>query len=262
MAKKLKVPLDAIPAFLRISPVQRKKAWEKNPPRPMAVFTELVKERSKDEVAEREKIIKEIEEQKERKQRARFSKLKERQQRLPGMIWNTNISRWVHPKQMREIMESNGNLSTTQLAEQFNELAKKTGDKPVKRFPDRKTAERRLSALKAKAGQTNGVKLKRIPKVKAAKEDNRSKISKEFGARVGTNREKLIQYLHDNFKKQVAITDVVKAVYGKADPALRAAVMMVAGGIPVMIKKQKLSYDFKKDKNEEKELTIGLYPKA
>lgn len=117
-----------------------------------------------------------------------------------------------------------------------------------------KSAKKRASRSKSKAKRNAKAKK---PATAKTKEETRSKIGIEFNVRSGTNREKLLEVLHKNFKKQVSKRDLMKAVYGKENPAIN----MVMGGIRWMIDKDKLPYKVISDRNEQKETTFGLHPK-
>jgi len=147
-------------------------------------------------------------------------------------------------------------MSGSELVVEFNRLAIAAGQKPVKRFGDRKSALRRISALKPK---TNGAKAPK--KTKAVKEDKRSKIGVEFNVRSGSLREKLLEALHAHYKHPVTKRDLLKSVYGSASEDNQGAILMVMKGIHFMIDKYKLPYKVVTGKNEKKETTFGLYPK-
>jgi hypothetical protein len=153
----------------------------------------------------------------------------------------------------------------------YNALATKLGSKTVTRFKNRETAIKRFSELKAtqpaadaattpKEGAAMATKKKAKKTAPAPKEDKRSKISQEFGARLGTNREKLIEALHGSFGKFVPINQLLKAVFGSMNEENRGALAMVMKGVEVMIKDEKLPYktDRKKD---DKGLAWGLFKK-
>ena len=147
----------------------------------------------------------------------------------------------------KAVSEMNG----PELVAEFNRLASTNGQKPVKRFATRKVALKKEPTVKGKAPKD-----KKVPK-----EDKRSKIGVEFNVRAGTNREKLLDALYDSYKKPITKRDLMKAVYGNVADENKAAVQMVMNGLYYMIDKGKLPYKIMKQKNEQKEITFGLYPK-
>ena len=142
-------------------------------------------------------------------------------------------------------------MTGPELVAEHNRLAASNGAKPVKRFATRKAALKRIAEMKPAKGK----------KAKALKEDKRSKIGQEFNVRAGTHREKLLDALHGNFKKVMTKRDLMKAVYGNVSDENKSAVQMVMNGLYFMIDKYKLPYKIMKQKNEQKEITFGLYPK-
>ncbi len=55
--------------------------------------------------------------------------------------------------------------------------------------------------------------------------------------------------------------DLLKSVYGSKNTENAGALTMVIKGAQTMIDKNKLPYLLKKEKNEAKEVSHGLYPK-
>lgn len=149
----------------------------------------------------------------------------------------------------KRINEMNG----SELVVEYNRLAAAAGHKLVKRFADRKSAIRRIASLSPK---TNGSK-----KAEKEKKETRSKIGVEFNVRSGTNREKLLEALYVNFKKQVTKRELLKEVYGSTAEDNQVAILMVMKGLNSMIDKDKLPYKVVRGKDEKKETTFGLYPK-
>jgi hypothetical protein len=141
-------------------------------------------------------------------------------------------------------------MSGPELVAEYNRLS--NGAKPVKRFASRKVAMKKIAELKKQPSTKKEAK---------KKEDKRSKIGIEFNVRAGTNREKLLETLHSNFKKPVTKRDILKSVYGSASDENKGAVQMVMKGLYFMIDKGKLPYKIVRDRNEQKETTFGLYPK-
>lgn len=163
----------------------------------------------------------------------------------------TNIMISIHTNTRgRTMAKSISDMNGSELVVEYNRLAAASGQKPVKRFADRKSALKRIAALKQTSSSG-----------KKPKEDKRSKIGIEFNVRRGTNREKLLEALNANYKKQVTKRDLLKAVYGSGSEDNKAAIQMVMNGIEYMIGKGKLPYKVVKEKNDQKEITFGLYPK-
>lgn len=152
---------------------------------------------------------------------------------------------------MKQISEMNG----SELVAEYNRLAIAAGQKPVKRFADRKSAVRRIALLNGAAPK------KEEKKEKKAKEEKRSKIGVEFNVRSGTNREKLLEVLNANLKKQVTMRELLKSVYGSTAEDKQGAIHMVKNGLKAMIDNGKLPYKVVRGKDEKKETTFGLYPK-
>ena len=149
-------------------------------------------------------------------------------------------------------------MNGTQLVAEYNRLASSVGAKPVKRFATRAAAVKRIAAIKAEASPATKAKVK---KEKKTKEEKRSKIGVEFNVQSGSNREKMLEALHANYKKPVTVRDLQKSVYGSVSGDNKGAVNMVMRGMFVMITKGKLPYKIVKEKNEQKEITFALHPK-
>ncbi len=144
-------------------------------------------------------------------------------------------------------------MTSSELVTEFNRLAVAAGQKPVKRFADRKSAMKRIAALKPK---TNGAKAP-----KKVKEDKRSKIGVEFNVRSGSNRETLLETLHANYRKPVTKRELLKAVYGSQSEDNQVAILMVMRGLEQMISDGRLPYKVLRGKNDKKETTFALQPK-
>jgi len=124
-------------------------------------------------------------------------------------------------------------MKGSELVAEYNRLAIPAGKKPIKRFATTKDAIKRIEALSPKG------KKKAEPKQKKVMPG----ICGEFGCREGTNRASLVSYLGSHLEKEVAISTLIKEVYGKDDVANKTALMMVLKGARVMIKKSKLPYE-------------------
>ena len=77
------------------------------------------------------------------------------------------------------------------------------------------------------------------------------KISEEFGCRPNTLRERLVNALGRRYRKQVASAELVKIVYGsEVKDTSHGSLMMIVKGAQGMIRKRKLRYVIKKERNE------------
>lgn len=125
-----------------------------------------------------------------------------------------------------------------------------TPEKKEKKAKAKKTAKAAKPAkTEKKAVATNGSGVKQ------------EKIAVEFDARAGSYREKLLVTLHNGFRKQVTVNALLKGVYGNMNTENKGALMMVMKGALATIKKNRLPYQIKKEKNAEtKEISFGLYP--
>jgi len=88
-----------------------------------------------------------------------------------------------------------------------------------------------------------------------------TKIAAEFGCRPDTLREKLVNALQRRYRKQIASAELIKAVYGSAaKDASHGSLMMIVKGAQGMIRKGKLPYVIKKERNGAGAITLGLHP--
>src|SRR5262245_26355258 len=88
-----------------------------------------------------------------------------------------------------------------------------------------------------------------------------TKISEEFGCRADTLRERLVDTLGRRKGKQVGSSELIRLVYGSASKdASHSSLMMIVKGAEGMIKKGKLPYTIRKER-DGKEVTLGLHPK-
>lgn len=169
-------------------------------------------------------------------------------------------------------MSEFANMNGPQLVTTYNEMAAKAGIPVVKRFADRNSAIKRCLTLasKVKQGQeetvTTSAKENPVVKKSASASGTKAngssnKLAFEFGARLGTKRERLLIELHKNYRKQVPIKVLLKATYNRVNDEDKGALAMIIRGATVTIKKNRLPYQIKKEKNEAKETTIGLHPK-
>jgi hypothetical protein len=156
-------------------------------------------------------------------------------------------------------------MSLAELATAYNKIS---GKEPIKKFKDKATGLKRMAELqsaktvKTVAAATASKLSEVVRKPKAApKEGSANKRAAEFGCRVGTAREKLVIALDANYKKMVPALDLVKTVYGSKNIEKIGSLDMVVKGAQKMIDKNKLPYILKKEKNEAKEVSHGLFSK-
>lgn len=183
-------------------------------------------------------------------------------------------------------------MSGPELVAAYNVMAKSESGvalmaRTVNRFPDAKTGIARCEALassirarkaglggtteeateeddmakkakKTAAKKTAKVKSAKIAKVKAV-DPKQAKISVEFGCRYGTNKEKLLLALHEDYRKMVPTAKLLKAVYGSQNTENTGALLMVLQGVTVAIENGKLPYEVRKERKDGT-FTIGLYP--
>lgn len=124
-------------------------------------------------------------------------------------------------------------------------------------------------AKQSEGDTTVAKKVKKAKKAKTAKKANGASenlsanpVAAAFGARKGTNREKLLIKLADNKGKRVKRNDLLKAVYGSMNEENLGSLAMVLKGAQGTIVKNKLKFDIKKEKDEKtKEITFALHAK-
>lgn len=144
-------------------------------------------------------------------------------------------------------------MSGPELVQEYNALAAGNGLKPIQRFATREKGLARVKALKA-----NGPKLVTSDPITTATDP--SSLCEQFGQRAGTNRESLLNALHAELGKQIPISSLWISVYGES--AVDAGKLgQVMKGLLVAIEKGALPYEIRKDKDEKKEITYGLYTK-
>lgn len=154
-----------------------------------------------------------------------------------------------------ELVAAYNKISGKPAIKKFRDKA--TGLARMAELTSKKNAEKATTTVKTVAAATAG----KVAKAKAEpKEGSTNKRAAEFGARVGSFREKLIIALDESYKKQVKTEDLLKAVYGSKNTENAGALTMVLKGAQIMIEKNKLPYTLKKEKVEG-EISHGLYPK-
>ena len=264
---------DGLPPGLFRSEEERKKAWDENPPKPMPKIDNAAK--SQDQATLQ--LLAEMEFKKKNKATNRISKMLEKKVDRTGQRWDGRKGKWVSDDlnaKMEQAMISittNTRGSTKMTTKDYAEMTgpelvaaynKKSGKPPIKKFKDKATGLAAMAKLvteaKAKAA-TKPAKVAGAAKTEKAVSEN--KLAAEFGCRVGSFREKLIIALDENYRKFVKTDDLLKAVYGSKNNENAGALTMVLKGAQTMIEKNKLPYELKKEKNEAKEISYGLWPK-
>lgn len=136
-----------------------------------------------------------------------------------------------------------------QMAAEYNEKAIALGLKPVKKFRDRATGERRLAELAERPTSMNMTASVTAEKPKAGKlsPEARAAIVADFKFR-SPAREKLLNFFLDRFETQITKTEL-------GDLAEYIV------GIEWRIDNRKIKYQVKVDvtKDGKKEVTYGLY---
>ncbi len=268
---------DGFPPSLFRTDEQRKAYWRDNPPKPMPSFTTIAKQANDQETL---KLLAEIEEGKKVKTKNRIHKMLIKKEDRTGQRWDSRRSRWVSDdltaKKEQAMISLTTNtrgmtkmptkdyaeMSGPELVEAYN---KKSGKPPIKKFKDKATGLAAMAKLTTeKVAKATAAKVSAVSKPKTAKEPKEgstNKLAAEFGARVGSFREKLIIAFDESYRKLIKVEDLLKAVYGSKNNENTGALTMVIKGAQTMIEKNKLPYELKKEKNEAKELSFGLWPK-
>ena len=268
---------DGAPDICFMSEEQRRKLWEANPPRPMPM-NDLAIKKSLDPATV--KLMEELEETKKNKTSTRIRKMLSKKEDHTNDRWDSRKGKWVPINQENKPMISittNTRGSTKMATKDYADMSgpelvaaynKRSGKPAIKKFKDKATGlaamakldtEKAAAAKAAKSVSAAGDK----PKTeKKEKEGSANKLAAEFKARVGSFREKLIIAFDENYRKFVAVPDLLKAVYGSKNLENTGALTMVVKGAETMITKSKLPYELKKDKNKDtKEISFGLWPK-
>lgn len=145
-------------------------------------------------------------------------------------------------------------MSGPELVAEYNKRATGAGLKPVKRFADRESAVRRVKELVTNSiGGGSTATAQKVPGGSGP-----SKVLEAFGARKGTNRELLLLALASHFGQQVKVSALLQKVYGSTNDKNKGALKMVMKGAYDMIKKGRLSYEIKREKETD---SYGLYSK-
>lgn len=190
-----------IPEFLRRRPEDReaalRKEWESPSPRPTPIFSATVPEPKRPE-PEPDPVLDAARAQKKLIETNRFKRriavASQRKERVPGSIWCTRTSRWIHPatellRKEEDIMaQLKGEKTVAQMTAEYNELATARGLKPVKKFRDLATAKERLAKISksaAPAPQDGG----------SSTDDD---VVKQFKFKPGSPRHELLKKLLTN----------------------------------------------------------------
>lgn len=115
-------------------------------------------------------------------------------------------------------------MSGPELVALFN----KHSDKKVKRFATRDAGLKRVKALNLASSSPASPDAGPL---------------KSFGAREGTNLEKLINKFLHNVNTPITVTVLMQSVYGKATKDYKGKLMMVMNGVKAAIKKNRLPYE-------------------
>lgn len=194
--------------------------------------------------------------------KARIGRAKERSEHIPGSTWDPRRGRWVHPSLEKERDMPNAEGKTLpQLTIEYNALCnsptgKIIGMKQIVKFRDLKTATERvkkaLEKIKAKAAAPKESKAPKTPKEKGPKQrlpftHGYASIVEEFDFKSGSEREKLLHILLDNFEKPVEKKKLDKLAGCIA-------------GITWRINNKRLAYELRESK-EDGNVSYGLYRK-
>lgn len=137
-------------------------------------------------------------------------------------------------------------MSGPELVREYNRMATARGLPLVKRFSTTDAGVRRCAALE------NGTPRTRAP----------LDLLTEFKTSTRKFRGKLLQELADHKGAQVALVQLLRAVYGSPNLTNRGALSMVMRGLEQSIKKDHLPYRIEKLKSETGVASYGLYDKS
>ena len=98
-----------------------------------------------------------------------------------------------------------------------------------------------------------------MPKIEPI--DYRSKITKEIGIRGNTNRQRLVDFLHQNLGMSIELPKVLRAVYGSMNLENVNALAMVTKSARKQIKASGINLEIRREENRSGVVTLGLYPK-
>ncbi len=161
-----------------------------------------------------------------------------------------------------------------QLVAAHNSLATRAGTSHATDFPSLlagilacQALEKKLAAPQTPAGEKETDVAKKAKKAaattskKVAAVDNRTAICKDFGAREGTNRQKLIDCVFGAGAKGAKRAVALKAVYGSANEKNAGAMDMVWKGVPDMIARERLGSKYEASRTGKGEETVYVIRK-
>lgn len=276
-SRQIMIDEGAPESIVSLTSEERAKAWEDNPPRPMPKFNDATA-KSQDQATLQ--LLAEQEFKKTTKTKNRIAKMLDKKVDRTGQRWDSRKGKWVNENEFLKakvdaamIVLTTNTRGATQMKKDYAEMTgpelveaynKRSGKPPIKKFKDKATglaAMAKLDTEKAAIKKVAPATPKATKAAKEPKEASANKLAAEFGCRVGSFREKLIIALDDNYKKFVKTEDLLKAVYGSKNNENTGALTMVIKGAQTMIDKNKLPYELKKEKNDAKEISYGLWPK-
>lgn len=261
---------DGLPESLLLSKEQRAEEWKNHPIKPMPKFDSVAK--SQDQATLQ--LLAEMELNKKVEAKNRISKMLIKKEDRTGQHWDFRKAKWISDdgeKPMISITTNTRGATKMPAAKDYAEMSgpelvaaynKKSGKPPIKKFKDKATGLAAMAKLMSKPSAATAPLSEIVRKVKPEpKEGSANKLAAEFGARVGSFREKLLIALDENYKKMVPVPELLKATYGSKNIENAGALTMVLKGAQTMIEKNELPYTLKKEKNEAKEISYGLFPK-
>ncbi|HEX2614984.1 MAG TPA: hypothetical protein VHL10_05785 [Nitrososphaera sp.] len=265
---------DGLPAELLATQDERAADWVANPPKP-PTSTMMFKEPATSEDQATLQLLAEMAVKKKVKASNRNSKMLSKKEDHTNERWDTRKGKWVPLNQGANKMISittntrgatqmpakkdYAEMSGPELVAAYNKVS---GKPPIKKFKDKATGLAAMAKIETeKAARKKISAAKGDKKPSAPKEASANKLAAEFGARVGSFREKLLIAFDENYRKLVKTEDLLKAVYGSKNNENTGALTMVIKGAQTTIEKNKLAYELRKEKSEGV-ISYGLWPKA
>lgn len=149
-------------------------------------------------------------------------------------------------------------MSGPELVAEHNRLRP---DKPVKRFKDRAAGMKAVQKLLA---SVSGAQASSAAEKETVEGDKgvrvmSGKLIEEFGVRAESNRAKVLTQLV--IGKAIKRAALLKAVYGSGNEKNVGALSMVFKGLEQTIKAEKLPYEIKRTKDDNKEVSYGIFRK-
>lgn len=236
---------DGCPEFLIRTPEREaalRENWVKNPPKPMPIFSSTVPRAVEPaEPPSAETVQKKLIES--NKFKVRIGRAAQKKTYVPGAIWDTRKSTWIHPalerqKKVEDIMaKMSGQKTVAELTAEYNEWAAANGKKPVKKFKDRATALSRIA-------KTKGEKVGAPPK--DASSINGADVVNMFKFKEGHPRRQLVVLLLENLGRQLT-----RKQLGSLEKYVPAVIWR--------IDQSKLPYSLSVVKDAKEGKTYGLY---